>query len=218
MKKEAAIIFAIILLSPLALAMVQTEKEQYRACNADCTAVKRTAQDTCKEQFLECKEDCEDNKCVSTCSKQRNLCLKEANQEHKNCKNSCKPLLAKKCTVGENTYIAGEEFQDGCDICECKTTGKISCKKESFCNKDPQISQQLCEESGGFYQALCNGPYFHMSCSQNKYCQCGGTYEYTCPENYECLTEFVPPKIGNYVPGYRNLLGQPLGDVGVCVQ
>jgi hypothetical protein len=217
MKKRVFALIAIFLLLPLALAATQEEKQQYRACNTDCTDSKKLSQDQCKTEFSQCKENCRDNKCISTCSKKRINCTKQVNSDYKNCKSQCKEILTPRCIYNNETYIAKEEFQEGCNICECKTSGKVSCKKEAFCNKNPEVEESLCTQSGGFFQALCNGPYFHMSCTQNKYCQCGGTYNYSCPENHECLTDFIPPKLGNYVPGYRNLNGQPLGNIGVCV-
>jgi hypothetical protein len=217
MKKREIIALTIILLLPLVIAATQEEKQQYQECNSNCSEIKKVSQEICKSEFVQCKENCQDNKCIPDCAKNKTTCLKQTSSDFRLCKAQCKEIIATKCIYNETLYSVGETFESSCNICECKTSGKFSCKKEAFCNKNPEVPQELCEESGGFYQALCNGPYFHMSCTQDKYCQCGGTYNYTCPQNHTCLTDFVPPKLGHYVPGYRNLNGQPLGDIGICV-
>ena len=108
-------------------------------------------------------------------------------------------------------------FPRGCDVCKCERDGDVSCKREPFCNLNVSVEEDFCSSSGGFYYRICNGPYFDIVCSKNKYCICGGLINYQCGEGYECLYDFVSPnKRTMTIEGFKDLLGRDLGLIGVC--
>ena len=214
--KKVIIFFIALLLVPMIFAATQEEKREYQKCNADCAENKKLARDICAYEHNQCKLACQNSSCKIVCAKEKNICMRNAANDSSECRKECKKIIRPKCLNGE--YAAGEKFEDGCSICKCIINGKISCKKEAFCNKNPEVSEELCTTSGGFYQALCSGPYFDILCSQDKFCICKGINNYSCPINYECLTDFNPPINPSRISrGWTDMLGSSLGKVGVCV-
>lgn len=205
-----------LLLVPIIFAATQEEKREYQKCNANCAENKEGERDACVYEHNQCKIACQNSLCKLACAKEKNICIRNVVNDNIECRKECKKIISPKCLNGK--YSAGEKFEDGCSICKCKNNGKISCKKDAFCNKNPDVSEELCNNSGGFYQALCSGPYFDILCSQDKFCICKGTNNYSCPIDYECLTDFNPPiRTSTISRGWTDMLGSPLGEVGVCV-
>ncbi len=218
MKNTVFALMLVLLLLPLITAATQEERNQYQLCRSNCLDDKKISQDLCKSDFSECKTLCISNRtCSSNCVKERINCLKQANSEHVSCQKQCKAIIAPKCLDG--TYNLGDTFTSGCQICECKANGKISCKKDAFCNKNASVSESSCLQAGGLYSPLCNGPYFDLLCTQQNFCLCEGTNNYSCPLNYECMKSFVSPnKRTHTINGWKDVIGLSLGDIGICVQ
>ena len=80
------------------------------------------------------------------------------------------------------------------------------------------VNEEECENAGGFYHEVCNGPYFDIICSPQKFCICDGEDGYSCPGNYTCNHKIrnLLPRKGNTVQGYKDQLGNELGDIGIC--
>lgn len=212
MKRELIIFLAVFVLS---LTLVYAAGGfDLKGCKNDCRAVQKSELGLCKENYNECKSECSDRDCRAACSQTRSTCLKDANAAYKSCKDGCVAESMPKCLDGNYSY--GETFAQGCDICECKARGKVNCKKEAFCNLNVTVDEGECAESGGFYQALCNGPYFGIVCSQQEFCLCGGNANFSCPAEHSCLKDFVSPNKRTSVVGWKTLRGELLGDVGVC--
>jgi hypothetical protein len=215
-------------------------KEAYNDCRGSCKLNYNTCVDNQKEIKEECKEDCTDSKCKSQCNKDYNLnkkelcayteCKKECSTTrkecrstvtsvYKDCKDSCPYVALDDNITCEGGYKPKETFAQGCEFCQCNYNGKITCEKTDYCQlpNAENIDETLCTNSGGLYQALCKGPYFGVACSNKYFCICEGDDQYTCPLEHSCVKDFIPPKIKeSSIQGWRDLLGQPLGDIGVC--
>ena len=183
----------------------------------------KTCNQNCSDNFLIEKNDCNLNykNCTSpirmNCFKEKVQCLKNATDEYKSCKEDCKILRAEPCANG--SVKKGDSYVFGCEKCECKAKGKVSCKLDGFCNKNITITENICELGGGLFQQICNGPYFDIVCSQQNFCFCEGSFNYTCPLDYECLKDFISPNTRQHTTkGWKSMLGVPLGDIGVCVK
>jgi len=179
-KKEVILVFAVVLLLVFAglSSAVTANKTQIKECKQDCRANRVLDKIECKASYEECREDCRGYSCRRTCTQEKNLCLKEANDDYKVCQDICKHGLF-----------------------------------------DFSISQDSCTEAGGFYESLCNGPYFGVVCTQTKFCMCKGNEDYSCPVNYSCVKNFKTAYMQYYsVEGWVNLLGQPLGNIGLCAK
>lgn len=207
----------LLLLFSISFASASINKTEIKMCKDDCKAIYKASLNTCKEDYTTCKENCTDSTCKRTCSQEKNACMKSSNVLYRTCQKNCTPPKIVGCLNG--TINEGDTFAQGCDICKCGKNGQVSCKREAFCNKNTTTTKQSCETTGGFYQGLCNGPHFDIVCSQQKFCLCEGSFDYTCGENHSCLKEFISPnKRTNTVEGWKTMLGVDLGDIGVCVK
>lgn len=212
MKKRA--LLGIVLIFSLMYLVSAFHSTDFKNCSTECRTTQKEGLDSCKANYETCKQECNDSSCTKNCSKEKTACVRNANENYKECKKDCKAEVMPKCL--NETYKYGETFAQGCELCECKANGKVSCKKESFCNLNVTVSEEECSQNGGFYQALCNGPYFGIVCSQKEFCICGGDNNFTCPADYQCLTDFVSPNKRTTIGGWKTLLGNPLGEIGVC--
>lgn len=183
----------------------------------------KTCNQGCKENLLDEKEICNLNykNCTSSvrmnCFKEKVQCLKNVTNDYRTCREDCKTQSAQPCKNG--SVEKGDIYEFGCEKCECKARGKVSCKLDAFCNKNTTITKSVCEVAGGLFQQICNGPYFDIVCSQQNFCLCEGDLNYTCPSTYQCLKNFISPNTRLHTTkGWKSMLGAPLGDVGVCVQ
>jgi len=189
-----------------------------RTCKQTCKEVNKETTDACKADYLLCRESCLNSTCKKNCIKEYSICRKNSVENYRNCQKLCNPpKLPLTCLNG--TYDLGDKFPLGCEICECKKNGKVVCKRDSFCNKNTSITEERCRIGGGLYYEFCNGPYFDIVCFSQKFCFCNGDKSYTCPRDYECMTDFIAPnRRVHTIPGWKDLLGNPLGNIGVCVQ
>lgn len=186
---------------------------EIRECRLDCRATYYEARDVCSAAFDECIFECDDTSCRSACFSERSQCRRDANAVYRSCRLDCSK--DPECLLPENAD--GEEFEMGCEVCECNSRGKMRCKTDNFCNRDVEVEETFCMDNGGFFSRLCRGPYFGAVCSQMEFCICGGVNEYSCAEDYECLTDFISPVRTNYrLLGFRDQLGNDLGEIGVC--
>lgn len=199
--------------------------EEYATCKQSCNVLenkdKRDCLKDCNNEKNIARKDCSIKDCVHECNDDRNSCYDIVKFGYDNCKDGCSYIFeeVQSCNGGEQQ--AGEMFMEGCNICRCGFDGEVDCKTTEFCNFDkPKIEETSCVESGGLYQQLCNGPYFDIVCTPKKYCVCEGLGEYSCPENNVCLTDFNVrlPRVKQTIEGFKDLLGNPLGDIGICVQ
>lgn len=219
MKKGTLAIILILLLIPAALAVTKGQRQEYRSCTSDCRDVRTDVRDSCRADYKQCKESCEDRDCKITCARERISCMKQVNSNYRECRNICRDHLIPKCEFNGEIYQGSDEFENGCETCECRRNGKVRCKQDDFCHKDPEISEQSCTQAGGLFQGLCEGTHYRLFCSRQKYCICEGDDNYSCPSEYECLTDFKAP--GNRVynlQSWRDMLGKPLGEIGICVK
>ena len=204
-------IIIILFLSALALGYVYQTKE----CKTSCKFNYKNSSQECRSTYDLCGENCQDFSCRRLCSYEKGLCIKLTMKSYKRCKSDCLPQQG--CL--NNSYKVNEKFTRDCDICECKKSGQIRCKKDNFCNNNVSVSESVCFQSSGFYNALCNGPYFDIVCSQQKFCLCDGNFNYSCPESFFCLKNFTSPnKRYSTIEGWRTLSGANLGDIGVCAR
>jgi hypothetical protein len=126
----------------------------------------------------------------------------------------------KNITCEDGKYRGGEKFLQDCEVCTCGFDSEITCKKTDFCNfESVEVEEETCIEAGGLFQALCRGPWFGIGCSQQKFCLCSGDFNYQCPQDYTCIKDFKEPRIKRTsIPGWKTLLGEDLGDIGLCAQ
>lgn len=208
------LIFGILVVFVAVVVAALPSREDTQICNEDCKLEYNEAVSECGNLQTDCLENCEGKHCRNTCFKEKKVCLKEAREKRQLCTLTCKRGFSG-CEDG--AYEFKETFTEGCDVCECNVNGRVTCKREPYCNKNVSISAESCEANGGFYYPICKGPYFSVVCSQQNLCLCGGNAEWTCGEGQECFYDFVSPlKKKGSIKGFRDLLGRPLGDVGVC--
>lgn len=185
----------------------------YNECKSICINDKRECYLQAKNSSVSCRQECLDiddrkNKslCLRQCSGEYRESVKSCSQEYRQCSDSCK----------EEKNNATWEYKQTYDSCinQCTFNDEEQTKSEI----NYEVDELLCNNSGGFYQQLCKGPFFGIVCSKEKYCQCQGFGNYTCPQNYECVLDhnIVVKGRGHSIPGWRNLLGQDLGPIGLC--
>lgn len=167
----------------------------YKDCRKTCNQEKKACLSEVKQNYSECKDSCSDRKCKRTCSQEMRTEKKECSKTQclKNCRNESRVCKQE----AKNKY----------------KQGKADCEFGSF-----NVKQEDCEAAGGFYHEICNGPYFDIICSPKKFCICDGNSGYSCPGNYTCnhdIKGFLPRKI-HTIQGYKDLLGNKLGDIGIC--
>lgn len=207
-------ILAIILLTSLVFALSAKD------CKKECSFAKRDSIYNSNAEFKLCKQNCNltnYGKCVANCSNEKRIIIKRTNQEFSNCNEKCK-YAGITCENGR--YKGGEVFLEGCNRCVCGLNSKISCIKTDFCNYNAKINKSYCELNGGFFNQLCNGPYFDIFCSKDNYCICDGFNNNSCPSDFFCMHNFSisAGRKANTIPGWKDLLGKKLGDIGVCVK
>lgn len=206
-------------------------------CRKSCTIDNQMYINNCKNQFNNCSQTArylinacskpiKNITCVSIqkdflnkCSIDKKQCLKQASEKYNLCNKKC--YYANKNITCNGKYNITNRFADGCNICECLASGKINCKQSEFCNFNYDIADKLlCEESNGLFQQLCSGSIYSMKCTSEVYCQCGGIYNYTCPENYTCIYDFLLNlnKRGQFSQGWRKLPEIPIGNIGICLK
>ena len=216
-------------------------KDTYNECRNSCKTNYKSCIDEQKEIRKQCESSCDNDECKSECNKDYNLnkksmcdfvsCKKECSAtykdcrtlsaaDYKECRDSCPYVTLNDNIECENGYKPKETFAQGCEICQCNYNGKITCEKTDYCHfPTTEVEKTLCESSGGLFHALCKGPYFGVVCSKDKFCICSGFEQYSCPLDHTCVKDFIPPKIKeSSLPGWRDLLGNELGDIGVCAQ
>lgn len=205
---------------------LSTHKEEYNSCKSKCdlqnSKEKSKCLSICLRTFTINKKSCDSKLCISSCDSNKKSCSDETDFRFSDCSNNCKyAVLNNNITCENGKYNAGETFLLGCDICKCKYDSTISCKKTLFCNfNDLTLEKNKCVSNGGFYQQLCNGPYFDIVCSQNAFCQCDGNSNYSCPEGYACIHNFTSSltRKSQTISGWKTLLGFELGDIGLCAK
>ncbi len=186
-------------------------KRDQKACIKVCSKEKRSNQ----------REFCNRGKCNKECTSINNACVRKGNSDYKECKEGCQfSVFNNNITCEDGKYKPGDEFVDGCEICQCKYSGESECEMTEFCNfPDAEVDEETCLANGGYYDRLCQGPYFRIRCSSDKYCICGGDDGYTCPdEDYVCLPDFIEPKLPTDIPGWKTTLGLPMGDISICAK
>ena len=196
----------------------------YNSCKNKCylknSQEKSMCLSNCLRMFTFEKKSCDSKSCLSSCNSNKKSCSSEVDFRFLDCSYNCKyAVLNNSITCESGKYNAGETFLDGCNICKCKFDSKINCKKTLFCNfKDLTLEKSKCASNGGFYQQLCNGPYFDIVCSQDAFCQCDGNSNYSCPEDYVCIHNFTSSLTRKFqtIAGWKTLLGFELGDIGIC--
>jgi hypothetical protein len=209
-------------------------------CKDDCADVKTSESHYCLNIYDICKIEADKImvECSSYTKKEKYTCLTRYRTELKIC-NDAKRACAKKVdsdfnrcvkiclykdkniTCSNGRYKAGDVFLQDCNQCECMFNGKTSCKSTNYCNYQNISTNRLtCENNSGLYQQLCAGSLYSMKCTSEVYCQCGGNFDYKCPENYTCLKEFFlnMNKKGQFAQGWRKLPEIRIGDVGICVK
>ena len=199
-------------------------KEEYSSCKNECSLKnsqeKSICNSNCLRKFTIDKKSCDSKSCISSCNSNKKSCDDEVVFRFSDCSNNCKYAVLNNGVTCENgKYNAGETFLEDCNICKCGFDSKVDCKKTLFCNfKDLTIEKNKCNSNGGFYQQLCNGPYFDIVCSQDAFCQCDGNSNYVCPEGYVCIHNFTTSLTRKYqtIAGWKTLLGFELGDIGIC--
>lgn len=225
----------------------QTCTADKKLASSDCTESYLSCKDTCREDKELCMhdvteikdtciEDCSGNSsCTRSCNTEfraaKKICsLTECNKHCTREKNDCRTLTdatyrpcSKYCIEEQNiscgNYSPGERFVQGCSVCACTYEGNISCVETELCGfSSTAVPKAVCAEQG-LYQQLCNGPYFDIVCTAANYCICEGDADYSCPAAYTCLDDFnIKAPRTEPIPGWKTLLGEPLGDIGICVK
>ncbi|HLC78691.1 MAG TPA: hypothetical protein VJH92_06205 [Candidatus Nanoarchaeia archaeon] len=179
MKKRVYALFAVFFVIALIglASSINYQKAAIDQCRKDCRLNKTLDKEECVSELRICKEECGGFLCKRICVNDAKLCIKEANNDYKSCKNYC-------------------------------SSGMI----------DFSINQTYCENSGGLFSPLCNGPYFGLMCGRESFCLCEGKNNYTCPEDYSCKTNFLFSNKKAGVYGWFTTRGLELGNVGLCAK
>jgi hypothetical protein len=229
MKKKIIILMlliSLVMFSGTVIALSKEQTNEIRECKKNFTDYKKQTQDDILLNFKECKENCKNHEkkeisnCISACSEVKKSSLDLLKFRLTNYQNNCKYKTINPNVKCEN-FNVGEVFLDGCNICRCDSNGKISCKLTQYCNyNDVNIDENYCINNNGLYLQLCNGPYFDIVCSKKKFCLCGGLNDYSCPSDYDCVTNFLVSinRRDNTIKGWKTLLGENLGDIGICAK
>ncbi len=188
-------------------------------CSKECNFVKSIETRACNSEYKLCKETCSDGLCKRNCFSDKKACLKTVREEGILCSKMCS-IEGKNVTCLNGKYTPGQTFLEGCESCYCDFKGKVKCTKTPFCNfNNVSPGEDFCLDNGGFYHALCNGPYFDIVCSRDKFCLCEGLNNYTCAEGSYCVKDFVSPnRRTSTIPGWKTLRGFDLGEIGICAQ
>ncbi len=223
------IAFILLVLTVSALSLSSNDKAKINICKKDCALSKKESLNSCHENYAQCLSICSSQEnmsktnkilCSKSCKSKRKVCIKLTNEEYAQCIKDCpyKALNTNVTCIKENqTYNAGEKFQNKCGLCRCNYDGNVKCEKLPNCGfSNFTISQNNCIDSNGLYQKLCNGPYFDLKCSSMNFCQCSGNNDYSCPSNTICIKNFTISDIPMTIPEWTDTSGNPLGDIGIC--
>jgi hypothetical protein len=226
------LIFALVITSTFVAGLSRDERRQVSECNRECSVQKNLEGRECRANNSECRNSCrvEYRDCRNTAREDRKLCREECGNlsergERSICNRNCSEVyygqIRNVCdyrSCRNECNDIREECEEGVGLLldECKQ----SCipEVEFVPYNNYSISEDECAEAGGFYQGLCKGPYFRSNCTQDKYCICEGVNNYSCPVNYECVKEhgIVVRGRGESYQGWRTLLGEDMGDIGIC--
>lgn len=212
------VISLLIILSSIPQVSALSHSSAVLECKKDCKEINNENMIKCSQKFDSCKQICSDKKCLKKCTEEKISCLRDIKREFADCNKYCK--YAGKDIKCNGKYKLGENVAIGCEICKCDIRG-LNCKKNDFCNyKNVKLSKEECSSSGGFYNQLCNGPYFDIVCSKDNFCLCEGDNDYKCPEGYTCMKEFSLSltRKSYTIPGWKTLSGFALGDIGICAK
>ncbi|MEK6890707.1 MAG: hypothetical protein AABX03_01070 [Nanoarchaeota archaeon] len=235
MKRKLLILFLSLILilglisGVFAITFSQEDKGAINLCKKDCVSDKKSEITSCHSSYSSCLNSCNLNSsltksdrlsCSKSCKSERKICLKITTEGYQQCKKDCpyKALNTNvKCVLENQTYNAGEKFQNKCESCRCNYDGNVKCEKLPNCGfSNFTISESSCTSNQGLYQKLCNGPYFGQKCSSINFCQCSGINNYSCPSNTTCLKNFTISDIPMIIPKWTDRSGNPLGDIGIC--
>jgi len=208
-------LLVIVLLASVVLA--SSQKKQVSDCRVNCTSVSRNETKICNEDYKICR---------TKCWEEKKACLNETQERFHACREEClgrwcsrdcakKRIMERKECSKSECLLDCRDNRSNCT--EASKANFSSCKDQ--CELSPfEISQEDCENASGRFYRLCNGPYFDIVCSKGNYCICDGKANYTCPGNHTCnhdIEEFLPRK--TQAPEvYKDLLGNDLGDIGIC--
>lgn len=205
-----------------AISFTSSDKHAINECKKNCTFEKKYEIKECNSIYRECRQDCNDHQCHKTCSDERKNCIKEKKENSRQCIQSCPYIILNisiTCSYNNQTYNAGERFLYECDTCQCSYNGIVQCRQSPACNfNNFTISREYCESNNGFYYQLCTGPYFGIKCTQNYFCMCNGNNNYSCPNDYVCITNFKFEEVQSRNPLWKDLLGNKLGNIGICAK
>ena len=217
MEKNKVIIISLLIVLTISSVLAFSNTQAIRECKRDALNERRAEQKECTDNNKECQ---------ISCNQEKKNCLQQATQEYRNCFQECNDRECKR-TCSKNQVVekkqcysnqCSKECRDNFNTCNKGTKERYEEKREN-CEISPfQIEREDCENAGGFYHEICNGPYFDIICSPQKFCICEGDSEYTCPENYTCnknIKNFLP-RARNTIQGYKDFLGNDLGKIGVC--
>jgi len=220
---KGKIIISIIFLLMIILVITLVIATEVSYCKKDCSFNKRIDIKTCNNAYKECRQVCNDNKksCLYNVSEDYQICKEECDLliDKRTCKRECvrqKIHDKKNCSKRECLAECRKERKN------CKRYVKVKwldCRYNcSF--SQVSLSQEECENAGGFFHQICNGVYYDIICSPDKFCICDGFGDYQCPANYSCnhnIKKYLPRK-QHTVKGYKDLLGNALGNIGVCMK
>jgi hypothetical protein len=224
------LILVLILVNLNLILAMSSEQRLINECKRESTINQREANNLCNNEFKECINSCSEisyylrkRECNSFCSLEKKDCSDKIKFQFSSCSRDCRLKISSVNISCENgKYLIGDMFLKDCEVCKCNYDSKISCKKTNFCNfKSVRIDKEYCEENNGKYLALCNGPYFDIICSKASFCLCEGLNNYSCPEDYACIKQFninLNVRKSETIPGWKTLIGQTLGDVGICAK
>jgi len=199
-------------------------KKQISECKKECKLNRRTEIKNYNNEYKECRNVYNDEK---------KTCLNETKFQYAECKETCDELdgmekrqCKRECSsekrIQKKTCSKREE------LLECRTARRecinslkeeyVSCKNE--CKHTGILQDETqCTDAGGFFYEICNGPYFDIICSSEKFCLCDGNNNNTCPEGYICnhdIRQLLPRR--NTINGYKDFLGNDLGEIGTCLE
>jgi hypothetical protein len=206
-------------------------------CKKECMNDKKAALHSCVSENIECRQSCQASKeaclienknsknktkicnnyaCMKECAETKNICNSLAVLSNAYCPQACN---AGNMNVTCGDYNAGESFVNGTEMCGCNYKGEIVCKKNNaLFARLTSFDSNECNNGGGLFQQLCNGPYFDIVCTGKNYCLCSGNGNNSCPSNSACLTNFDINVRKDTVAGWKNYIGEDLGNIGICVK
>lgn len=212
--KSLAIVFVFLIIVISIISVSALDKKPGVLCKEKCSFDKKQNYTLCNTNYRYCADECSDKECRNNCNVIKRNCIDKNNFVFQNCPKNCR-YAEKNITCGNHSL--GEVFYDNCQICRCEYDGRINCKNMAYCGYDVFVKKSECN---GLYQQLCNGPYFDIVCSKEYFCLCDGLKNYSCPEDYSCVHNISVSSVrkGHTIMGWKTLLGEELGDVGICAK